>query len=377
MKIFINTASTFKGGGVQVANSFIEECRQHPENDYHVVLGTTIGQMIKQEDFPANFHFYKIDYRPATKVFSLRGSSNFFKQLEAKIKPDVVFTTSGPAYWKPKAPHLAGYNLPHYIYTDSPFMARLPLKNKIRWNLKGAMIRHFFKRDADAYVVQTDDVNQRVRKYLTTDKVYTVTNTFSAKYLNPKTVLDKLPAKQEGEFRLLTLSAWYAHKNLGIIKPVADILRQQNQTDIKFVLTLPQDIYLEQFPTQYHGQIINVGPVKIDEAPSLYKECDAMFLPTLLECFSASYAEAMVMRKPILTSNLGFAHTVCHNAALYFDPVNAEDIAAKMLQLYQSEKLQQELIEKGNETIKQFGSAQDRAGKYLEILKQLADGRKN
>ena len=29
MRLLINTASTFKGGGVQVAKSFIEECKEH------------------------------------------------------------------------------------------------------------------------------------------------------------------------------------------------------------------------------------------------------------------------------------------------------------------------------------------------------------
>ena len=55
-----------------------------------------------------------------------------------------------------------------------------------------------------------------------------------------------------------------------------------------------------------------------------------MFLPTFLECFSASYAEAMLMKKPIITSNLGFAQNVCKDAAVYFDPCNPEDIIDKI-----------------------------------------------
>ena len=47
--------------------------------------------------------------------------------------------------------------------------------------------------------------------------------------------------------------------------------------------------------------LLAVGGVDIRECPSLYEQCDFMFLPTLLECFSASYAEAMKMRRPILT----------------------------------------------------------------------------
>jgi glycosyltransferase involved in cell wall biosynthesis len=372
MKIIINTASTFKGGGVQVANSFIEECKTHPENEYHVVLGDTIGKMIKQEDFPANFHFYKIGYRPATKVFSLRGSAGFFKKIEARVKPDAVFTTSGPAYWKPKAPHLVGYNLPHYIYTDSPFISNLPASKQLKWKIKGGFIKHFFKRDSNAFVVQTDDVNQRLRSYLNTDNVFTVTNTFSSRYLNPKQVANKLPEPKEGEFRLLILSAWYEHKNIGVIKPVLDNLQQKGITDVKFVVTLPEDIYELKIPQQYRDRVLNVGVVKVDETPALYKECNAMFLPTLLECFSASYAEAMVTQTPILTSDMGFAHTVCKDAALYCNPVDAADIADKIVTLKTSPQLQQQLLEKGLEQLKNFDTAPQRAEKILEILNNIS-----
>ena len=48
--------------------------------------------------------------------------------------------------------------------------------------VKKAAHFYFFKRDADAYVVQTEDVNQRVRKALKTKEVYTATNTASRFY---------------------------------------------------------------------------------------------------------------------------------------------------------------------------------------------------
>lgn len=96
-----------------------------------------------------------------------------------------------------------------------------------------------------------------------------------------------------------------------------------------------------------------------------------MFLPTLLECFSASYAEAMVMKKPILTSDLGFAHTVCKDAAVYFDPDDANDVAEKIIGLINSPEKQAELISKGTAQLGQFGSAEHRAIKILELCKRI------
>jgi glycosyltransferase involved in cell wall biosynthesis len=96
-----------------------------------------------------------------------------------------------------------------------------------------------------------------------------------------------------------------------------------------------------------------------------------MFLPTLLECFSASYPEAMVMRKPILTSDLGFAQTVCEEAALYFDPLSAIEIVDQFERLMDSDKLKSDLIERGGQRVKTFNDAHQRAKAFLSICEGL------
>ncbi|MEO6546358.1 MAG: glycosyltransferase, partial [Ferruginibacter sp.] len=289
MIILINTASTLKGGGLQVAISFLQDCQEYPENTYHVILGAKLSTIIKTDQFPANFFFYTIDHRPATRVFSFRSHDGFFKELEKKIKPDVVFTTTGPAYWRPLAPHVIGYNLPHHIYPDSPYFDRLSLYRKLRWKVKRMLVKHFFRRDADIIVVQTDDVKERLINLLGKENVVTVSNTYSPFYNNPVIFPAKLPLRENNEFRLLTLSAWYPHKNIGVIPQIAALLSKEERDKVQFVVTLPPDIFEKEISQAYPKNIINIGPVSVKEGPSLYKECDAMFLPTLLECFSASY----------------------------------------------------------------------------------------
>jgi hypothetical protein len=78
MKILINTASTLKGGSLQVAKSFIEECRFHNNHQFYVILGLSLNKIIDRNIFPSNFVFYDIDYRPAERVFSLFNRFRFF-----------------------------------------------------------------------------------------------------------------------------------------------------------------------------------------------------------------------------------------------------------------------------------------------------------
>lgn len=88
----------------------------------------------------------------------------------------------------------------------------------------------------------------------------------------------------------------------------------------------------------------------------------------MLECFSASYCEAMVMKKPILTSNLSFATGICKDSAAYFNPMDPENIADVMYELASDTKKQEELINKGIEQLKVFDNSSQRAEKYLQII---------
>jgi glycosyltransferase involved in cell wall biosynthesis len=365
MKIIINTAHQRFGGAVQVALSFISECKNFPEHEYHVWVGQGVGQALDKSIFPSNFYFYDFDFG-VIGFKKINEIQETLRPLEEKIQPDVLLSSTGPTYYKSIAPQIIGFNLPLYIYPESPYVKNLSLKSKLKLILKKRLHYYYFKRDATAYVAQTEDVNKRVRRALKTDKVHTVTNNHSGFYLDHNLQFEnKLPLKEKGEFRFLTLTSYYEHKNLDLIVKISELLHTKGLKNIKFVLTLKKE---DQLKYNIEGDgIINVGPLKPQECRSLYKECDAMFLPTLAECFSASYPEAMIMEKPIITTNLGFATSICGNAALYFKPLSAEDACEKIISLIQNENLRLELIEEGKKELKKFDTPKERARKYLEI----------
>jgi glycosyltransferase involved in cell wall biosynthesis len=101
-----------------------------------------------------------------------------------------------------------------------------------------------------------------------------------------------------------------------------------------------------------------------------YEQADAALIPTLLETFSAAYPEAMRMEKPVLTSALDFATEVCGDAALYFDPVNAADIAARMIQLMQDRDLYEQLVRRGKERLSHMETPASRASKLMHLMQQ-------
>lgn len=371
MKIVINTAHQRFGGAIQVALSFIYECRKFPEHEYHVWVGPGVRKFLCEEDFPANFYFLYFDFGAISlgKTFTINRN---LQQAEGEIKPDCIIATSGPSYFHSCAPQIIGYNLPLYIYPESPFIQTKSPYRKFLMALKKHLHFYFFKRDAIAFVVQTDDVNQRLRMAFDTDQVYTVTNTYSALYLEPQSFASKLPPKQKGQLRFITISSYYGHKNLELIPTVLDELQRRGHNNIQFVLTLKPEDFQTKIGGDHGGKILNVGPVKPQECPALYAECDALFLPTLAECFSASYPEAMVMGKPIITTDLGFARGICGEAALFYEPQNPKAAADAIIRLINDDVLWKDLIIKGKERLKVFDTPKQRTEKYLDICKKYA-----
>ena len=79
----------------------------------------------------------------------------------------------------------------------------------------------------------------------------------------------------------------------------------------------------------------------------------------------------MCMGKPIITSNLSFAETVCRDAALYFNPMSIESIVECIETLLNNPWVGEELVLKGYERLSAFGTAHDRAMGYINICREI------
>lgn len=363
MKLIINLSGNLVGGGLQVALSFLSESRSFCNNEYHVLLGQSAADQIFKTEFSDNYFFYNI---PKLNFYQY---SSYLKKVEAGIIPDVVFTVFGPSYWRPKAPHVMGYAIPYYIYPNSPFWHMISIQEKIIISLKKMIHLRYFKKDADVLLCETDDAKDRLKTLLKNKQISTVSNTCGAHFLNTDNshFINILPCRRAKEFRYLTLSKLYSHKNIDKIRLIVDSLIEKGIVNIVFVLTITKEEYSKLFGDGYRAYISTVGPISANECPSLYLECDAMFLPTTMECFSASYPEAMAMKKPIITSDLGFARDICRDAALFVNPMDIADMVEKIISLSVDENIQQELIAKGEDRLKSFPTASQRAVMYLDI----------
>lgn len=153
--------------------------------------------------------------------------------------------------------------------------------------------------------------------------------------------------ERDGVCTLFCLTRYYPHKNLELLvecfRMFGDALR-----DVRCVLTVSPENHpgarrlLGRIEACGLGrQIVNVGPIPQHEIAAYYQHCDALLLPTLLESQSGTYIEAMAFGKPVLTSELDFAREACGEAALYFDPWNAESLRDALLSFANSHSMRE------------------------------------
>lgn len=102
----------------------------------------------------------------------------------------------------------------------------------------------------------------------------------------------------------------------------------------------------------------------------LYQNAQFFVLPSLYEGFGLPVLEAMKNGCPVVISNVSSLPEAGGDAAIYVDPDDVGDIAAKMQELILNSKLRKELIAKGYQQVKKF-SWEKTAKETLRVLEEV------
>ena len=89
------------------------------------------------------------------------------------------------------------------------------------------------------------------------------------------------------------------------------------------------------------------GFVPYQELRSLVGHAEALIMPSLYEGFGLPPVEAMAAGVPVVVAHAASLPEVCGDAALYFDPLNIDDIGAKLIMIGSDGELRRQLEEKG------------------------------
>lgn len=186
-------------------------------------------------------------------------------------------------------------------------------------------------------------------------------------------------ARPRAVFTFLCLSGYRPHKNLEVLVDSTRILRRLSSRPFRCLLTLSEGAHpgarklLARIRREGMERVlVNVGPVPRSQLGRIYAQADACLLPTLLETVGFTYDEAMHFGLPILASDRDFSRARCDDAAIYFDPLRPESIAAAMSKIMVDRELRSTLVENGKKRLRRAPEWKDVAAQFISVLERTA-----
>lgn len=368
MQVLINASNLHNGGGVQVAISFIYELSlmvNRGLSHIHVVTSTEVDKGLKRLNV-------QVDSFGNYEILNTHGLQALKSPLNSRIKNyDLVFTVFGPNYLRvrPKK-NIVGFAQAWIINFDNPISQNLSLLTRKKLWMKFNLQWLFFLR-SDHYLVELEHVKEKLHtlKKIPNQDISVVYNTVSSLYKDQKKWRPIAIKKPKNQLSLGIVTRDYPHKNLDVLPKVAQALKVNHNLSVHFYTTLNNDEWSKR-SSLFKTYVSTVGSLSPEECPSFYQQIDGVIFPSLLECFSATPLEAMVMEKPLFASDRGFVRDVCHDYAIYFDPLDANDIASKIAYYFQSDSIDRLQLQKARDHALNFSSAKNRAEKYLQIINE-------
>jgi len=106
--------------------------------------------------------------------------------------------------------------------------------------------------------------------------------------------------------------------------------------------------------------------VSEEELDNLYKNASLFVFPSLSEGFGLPPLEAMARGVPVVSSNATCLPEILGDAAVYFNPLDVDDMAEKIKKTLSNDGVKKALIRKGLEQIKKY-SWEKMAEETLEL----------
>ncbi len=369
-RIFINGLSAKAGGGKSILTNYLHLLSKYTDNDVYIVL-------VPSKDLYHEFKStkFKIFHLPniLSNKFHFLFVYSIILPIILRIKEiDLIFNLADvPIRSKVKQVFLFDWS--YAVYPKSEVWKMMGWRDFLIKKFK-LIIFEKFSIYIDVLIAQTETMQKHLISHYGIQNIKVVPNAVSLDNLSGGVAKNfNFPSG----FKFLYLTHYYPHKNIEIFIEIAKQIKAHN---LHFKLITTLDPWQHKEARKFlcdikmlglENIILNVGAVKMENVPSLYKQCDALLMPTLLESFSGTYVEAMYHRKPILTSKYDFAKDVCQNAAIYFDPLDANEIFAKMKTLCDSVRIRERLVLEGSNLLSRMPDWNETFNIYNKIIKSL------
>src|SRR3989344_7517158 len=313
---------------------------------------------------PTNKNFEKVAC--PHKEFTFKEQVGFKKQLQ-NLKPDLAHFTmvQQPIFYRS--------NVVTTMNDLTTVRFRNPSKNWLIFTIKRSVYKIVNKiaaRKSAALLTYTKFVKDDVARFARTNsRKITVTYLAADKIEEEPELVEGL---EDSQF-IMYIGRPLPHKNLGRLIEAFALLKQSHPK-LKLVLAGKKDMlyrrHAADVKTKGIQDVIFTGFVSEGQLRWLYENTTAYIFPSLSEGFGLPGLEAMVAGAPVVSSSATCLPEVYGEAVVYFDPLDVEDMAAKIASVIDSKAKADGLREKGKKQAAKY-SWKRMAEQTLEVYKEV------
>jgi len=339
MNLVVDAVGNKHSGGASVLLEILRTAIAHHSIDHITLLASP--RAVRQFELPDSEKLRVMDVASAESaigrtLWAMRGLDQYLQLLQ----PDVFLGLNGIGSVKKKLTSLV------FIQQSLPYSQESLRRGSLGGRLRMDVIRWITRRSARAashVFVQTEAMREiisrafriypeRISAFMPCAPVLPESAGFS-----PKIAVMK---GDRAQGVLLYVGSNEPYKNLDVV--AQGLRRIPESKRPRWYATLPEDA---TFCSK--GAAISLGRLNRAELRESYCHATVLVMPSLIETVGLPMLEAMRLGIPVLAADRPYAHAVCEDAAVFFDPHSPEDFAEKVTRLLADSEGRARMAERG------------------------------
>ncbi|OEF47204.1 glycosyltransferase [Vibrio splendidus] len=332
MKIVLSGVNLVEGGPLKI---FLDVVDEFSKSGHELICLINDRQLFKDK-YPNNVKFIEFKYPKKFWLFRVFFEYHHARRLCKKINPDVWFSLHDIS---PRLPDEVRQFV--YCHNPSPFY-NLTLRD-LRFSKKFSLFSMFYKylyginiRKNEGVICQQSWISEKFRVQ------YGINNVVTCKPV-PNLISNIVPDDLSldsfepncGKLTLFYPTLPRTFKNIEIL---IDAVRYKPniQERVNFVVTISEEqgCYSRSLIEQAKGLpcFTFTGYLSRDQVDRHYRDCDVVIFPSKLETWGLPITEAISNNKPVIVSDLPYAHeTVGNYSSVAFIPVDNPEYLSQLI----------------------------------------------
>ena len=386
MHLFLNGLAASAGGGLTYLRNVLPHLSARPE----VRVTAAMNPQLRRE-------FSGLPRVSLPEINFHAGTVGRFWQEQTSLPSairesgaDVLLSVGNFALRKSPVPQILLSR--NSLYTSTDFLRDLRQRREyglwLDTRIKGSLARRSV-RWADRTIAPTEAFAQQLHHWTGCD-VAAIHHGFDHEAFFrdqtplPEDIRQKLDQETEKDtVRLLYVSHYNYYRNFETLFRALPLMRERLRGR-KLQLFLTCRLLSGDNPGSYRAEaaaalvaqlgigdsVVELGAIPYSLLHQVYRACNVYVTPAYAESFAHPLVEAMASGLPVVASDLAVHREICEDAAIYFQRLSPEELAAKVCQIASSDALAEQLSKRGEERARAF-SWKKHVGEMLELATNL------